>query len=579
MGTEPLVLIVGYDALAFRVCAELTATAGHDVRVVWSMDAKREQAFRAIGASVAPLEPDSDASLLAAGVMEAATLIAVSNDDGLNLSIALRARSLNGAIRIVLRQFNVTLGAKIEQLLPDSTSLSLAAHSAATYAGAALDSTCFFALRFPEEDGPLVGFSRRNARDLGIAGLTVGQAEERIGVRILALDARRDPPTGAIVSRGDSVVIFGTIRETAVPLGPSTPVVSVPKRKPRGSIVRGLVEAFYRANPILRGFAIAAVFFFSLSYAYFHVVLGKTLTASAFYVVETMTNVGFGEVDITRRGPAVTLGAIAAMLGGIVFTSIFIGSVASTLTRAQWVATQGLRRIRARRHVVVCGGGKIGTAVLNLLTAAGKRVIVIDTNPDADLVRRARERDVDLLTGDATQAGALDLCDLANASAVLALTENDATNLEIVLGVRVRSLEVPLVVRIEDASFAAATTKLFGLSTFSPSALSAPAFAGLSRFPGTRGRVRFANEDHTIGVRVQGAFPEPPPAEECSPLCVLRAGRVYTIRAFEEMKPFDTLLFIVPLGQFRRTEPPSTFSVPASADRDQPFARASAKGA
>jgi Trk K+ transport system NAD-binding subunit len=565
MGTEPLVLIVGYDALALRVCAELTATAGHDVRVCWSMDAKREKAFRSVGASVAPLDPESDESLLAAGVMEAATLIAVSNDDGVNLSIALRARSLNGAIRIVLRQFNVTLGAKIEQVLPDCSSLSLAAHSAATYAGAALDRTCFFALQFPEADGPLVGFSRRGARELGIAGLTVGQAEERLGIRILALDARRDPPTGAIVGRDDGVVLFGTIRETPAAHAAPATFATTSKRKPRIPLPRAIVDAFYRANPILRSFAVAAVVFFACSYAFFHLVLGKTLTASAFYVVETMTNVGFGEVEITKRGPAVTLGAIGAMLGGIVFTSIFIGSVASTLTRAQWVATQGLRRIRARRHVVVCGGGKIGTAVLNLLTAAGKRVVVIDVNPDADLVRRARERDVDLLTGDASQAGALDLCDLGNASAVVALTENDATNLEIALGVRVRSLDVPLVVRMEDASFAAATSKVFGLSTFSPSALSAPAFAGLSRFPGTRGRVRFADEDHTIGVRAQGAVPERPPADDCTPLCVVRAGRVCTIRAFEEMRPFDTVLFIVPLGQFRRAPAPASSS-PTHAD-------------
>jgi len=44
-----------------------------------------------------------------------------------------------------------------------------------------------------------------------------------------------------------------------------------------------------------------------------------------------MTNVGFGEVNVTKRGPVVTLGALVAMLGGITFTSIFIGYVSSAL--------------------------------------------------------------------------------------------------------------------------------------------------------------------------------------------------------------------------------------------------------
>lgn len=547
---------MGADALAERVCAELTSTTGHRVRVAWPLDAKRQAIFQLLGATVVPLEPDSDASLLAAGVMEAASLLALSEDDGLNLSIALRARNLNPNIRVVLRQFNVTLGGKVEQVLPDCTALSLAAHSAATFAASALDRRCFYAVRFPEASGPLVGFSQHTARDIGISGLTVGQAEGRIAARIVALDSRRDPPSGAIVGRDDSVTIFGPIAEShaahherAVQLSAATDSrmdsqhVSFPDR---------LLAVYHRANPILRTFAIAAVVFFSASYCFFHFALGKTWNAAAFYVVETMTNVGFGEVQVTTRGPAITAGAIAAMLGGIVFTSIFIGSVASALTRAQWIATQGLRRIRARRHVVICGGGKIGTAVLNLLTAAGKRVIVIDPNPDSDLVRRARERDVDLLTGDAAQDGALDLCDIGNATAVLALTNSDTTNLEIALGARVRSPEVPLVVRMENASFARATANLFGISTFSPAALTAPVFAGLSRFPGTRGRVRYADEDHSIGQRTQGEVPERPPAEECTALCVWRDGQVFMIRDFDEMRAFDSVLFAVPLSQFRQ---------------------------
>jgi Trk K+ transport system NAD-binding subunit len=296
---------------------------------------------------------------------------------------------------------------------------------------------------------------------------------------------------------------------------------------------------------------LAAVCFFSYEFIFFHFVLNKTWTAASFYVVETMTNVGFGETAVTTRGPLVTGGAIAAMLGGIVFTSIFIGYVSSALTRAQWMALQGMRRIRAHGHVVICGGGKIGSAVINLLTAAGKRVVVIESNPDAGLIRRARDRDVDLLTGDAQRDDALDLCDIPHATAVLALTDNDAVNVEIALGARARRPDVPLVVRMENDAFAAAVADIFGFATFSPSALTAPALAGLSRFPGTRGRVHYSGEDHTVSQRSQGAVPEKPPADICTPLCVWRNGQYVTIREFYQMKPYDELLFAVPLGQFR----------------------------
>ena len=81
-----------------------------------------------------------------------------------------------------------------------------------------------------------------------------------------------------------------------------------------------------------------------------------------------------------------------------------------------------------------------------------------------------------------------------------------------------------------------------------------PAIAGLSRFPGTRGRVAFDNEEYTVGERLQGAVPAPPPADLCIPLYVWREGALIPLHDFSEMKPYDRLLFIVPLSQFRGRE-------------------------
>jgi Trk K+ transport system NAD-binding subunit len=553
MYATPLILLVGDDRLTEEVCAALTATTGHQVRVVWALDDERQAVFRKLGASVTALAPTSDKALLAAGVADAASILTLSADDGLNLSVALRARILNPSIRLVLRQFDTVLGRKLERNLADCAVLSPSVHAAQTYAGGALDHGCLYAIRFPENEGPLVGFTQHTASDLGVGGLTVSEAEQRLHVRIVAIGAREDPPAGALVNAGDGITVFGHIveRREAAPR-PSQSDRRAVMRAPRlpGNI-RDLLGAYSRINPILRILGIVAIGFFSLSYCFFHFELGKTWTAAAFYVVETMTNVGFGEVAVTQRGPLITAGAIVAMLGGIVFTSIFIGYVSSALTRAQWIAMQGLRRIHARDHVVICGAGKVGTAVVNLLTAAGKRVVIVEPQPGPDLVRRARERNVVLLTGDGRGDGALDLCDITHATAALALTDSDAANLEIALGARARAPSIPLVVRMEEPRFAYATAQLLGISTFSPTALSAPVFAGLARFPGTRGRVRYGGDDHTVGQRVQGKVPERPPARECTALCVWRSGQLHLIHAFEEMQPFDIVLFSVPLSQFR----------------------------
>lgn len=548
----PLIILVGGGALAERVCAELTLTTGCAVHVLWPLEAEQRPAFTRKDVAIFTLPPNVDGSLLVAGVREAASILVLAKDDGLNLAIALRARMLNPKIRIVLRQLNVTLGRKIEQNLADCAVVSPSSHSAATYAGAALDPACFFALRFPSIGGSLVGFVRATAAERRYSGLTVAECEQSSRSRVLALNSRTEFSEDDRIHPDDVVVTFGPIKERLPPSGPYTaqeekPRASMEQERPPRFSLKNLdpLLAFRRVNPIIRTYLLATVTFLMFSLSFFHFVLLKTWTASAFFVVATLTNVGFGESSVAQRGVAVTVGAIVAMLGGILLTSLLIGYISSALTRAEWIAMQGLRRIHARGHVIVCGGGSIGSTVVDLLRSLGKHVVVVEPQPGTSLVRRASDPDIDLLTGDATRDDALDLCDIPNASAVLALTNSDSSNLEIALSARARSPNVPLVVRMESDTFARATAALFGIATFSPAALVAPEFAALSRFPGMRGRVTYAGERFTVGQRVEPEIPERRADEYCTPLCVWRAQHLLLIRDLAEVNPRDLLLFVV----------------------------------
>ncbi len=545
---DPAILIVGDDVLAERVCVELAAAGGTRVNVLWPMNAERQEAFRRASASVTARDADHDEALLEAGVADAITILTLSGDDERNLSVALRARMLNPNIRVVLRQFGTKIGRKIEQNLPDSTVLSPAALSAATYAGAALDPGCFFGLRFPDaDDGAFVGFTRGTASTFDVAHLTVAEAEHRLNLRIVALSKRPEPVPDALIDPDDRIVAFGPVteRRSTDHRSERAPTVARPykKRTPFGAAI----EAFARINPIMRTIALIAIVFYSIALTFFHFALHLTWPGSAFDVVQAMTSTGFGDSSVVRRGSAVIAGAIVVMIGGTIFTAIFIGYVTAAITRAQWTAQQGLRRISSRGHVVVCGGGRIGSAVVNLLTEAGKHVVVIDSHPDPTLVRRARESSIDLLTGDATNEDVLGLCDVPHAAAVVVLTNSDPGNLEIALGARAMRADVPLVVRMENRTFAQATAELFGISTFSPAALGAPAFAGLARFPGTLGRVRYSGQEHTIVQRWGGNGTTPAP--DAIPLCVWRAGRgVVLIHHSTEIVSGDTVIYALPLG-------------------------------
>src|SRR5437016_9318472 len=206
-----LMIIVGGDALALSTARELSLLQCRRIVVLWPADLEFASAVEAVGAQFIAGRPDSRAGLEMAGVSDAVTILALSHNDQLNLQAALRARDANPHIRIVLRQFNRTLAAKIEQNLSDCSVLSLAWHSAATYAAAALDPSVFRGLQFPERDGPLTGFAARTADGEDFAQRTVEEAEAVLGARIVAIDGNVEITGGDDIPAGARLIIYGAL--------------------------------------------------------------------------------------------------------------------------------------------------------------------------------------------------------------------------------------------------------------------------------------------------------------------------------------------------------------------------------
>jgi hypothetical protein len=95
-------------------------------------------------------------------------------------------------------------------------------------------------------------------------------------------------------------------------------------------------------------------------------------------------------------------------------------------------------------------------------------------------------------------------------------------------------------VRMENRTFAQATAQLFGIATFSPAALSAPAFAGLARFSGSLGRVSYGGGEHTIVRRRDGGAKMPPSA---AAICAWHDDTLRVIRSGQASEAGDVVLY------------------------------------
>lgn len=556
-GERALILIVGEpDALALRVCAEISRPGIQRCAVMTVPSEEFAAQVRRLGARFVPYDEHGTDALIVAGVREAASLIALSPDDRFNLQIALRARDLNPQIRLVLRQFNRTLGHKVAQNLHNCSVLSLASLSAATYAAAAVDPAAFYGVEFPDRQGPLLGFARRSAEGSGTAGLTVEEGERRLGARILALDGSPAADAGQEIPAGAELITCSAIASRrSTSRKASGPFLG--GRSTRRAALKAIWSAVGRIDPVVRALFAATLATVVCGTAFFLRELGLDPLSAFYLVVQTMTNTGFDDRVIRAHGPAAEILAIFLMLSGLILSGLFIAIVASRLTQAEFILSQGLRRIERRGHVIVCGAGQVGSQVIEYLLELDRRVVAIDVRPTDAIVELSRRGEIDLLTGDATAEETLELCSLEEAAALVALTESDTMNLEVALGARARNGTLPVIMRIGDAAFASSIVRHFDIdTTFATAGLAAPAFAGLAATAGARGRVTIGDQAYGVSERIvppNGAIS----TRDIVPLWVWRGGRLVSVRRTDELRGGDRLLYLIPLAQFQRERGPA----------------------
>lgn len=131
-------------------------------------------------------------------------------------------------------------------------------------------------------------------------------------------------------------------------------------------------------------------------------------------------------------------------------------------------------------HIILVGLGHLGFRVVQQLHAMNQEVVVIELNPEEDLVANAQSLGVPVVQGDATREFVLESAGVRKARVIVLCSQNDTANLQI--GVRARGLnpDIKVIVRIFDDDFAQALQKQFNFTALSATGMAAPVFAAIA---------------------------------------------------------------------------------------------------
>jgi len=102
---------------------------------------------------------------------------------------------------------------------------------------------------------------------------------------------------------------------------------------------------------------------------------------AAYFTVETITTVGYGDFSFRGQAPWLMASAICLMLAGALFVAVFFALLTNALVSRRISESLGRQRITGLTgHILVIGLGSVGVQVVHQLAAAGRDIVVLEKN-------------------------------------------------------------------------------------------------------------------------------------------------------------------------------------------------------
>ena len=449
-------VVCGDNPLAYRIARELTRRYGETVVVVLARaEANHGPQIAALpGVSVREHATLTAEAFADAGVGHARAMALVGPDDLANFHAALRAQELNPDVRLVVAAYNRRLGDHLSGFFRDCTVLSQSQLAGPALVAAALGEVAPSHVRL---SGRTLYVARREDAPAAqvLCGLAVPDDPGGTTQLLPPADLNRprddgDPP-GLVLAVAD-----GTPRD---PL--------TRQRHPlRGALRMGRRLLWNRFGAISAVLLLIAVAGFALL-ATVHspgdvLYLGlMDMTGSAY------TGDGVGEAEKVAQ-VLLTVDGMALLP---LLTAIIVGARLTGTVRGEPRPRGG--------HVIVVGGGDVGTRVIGGLHDLGFDVVLVERDAGARGVTFARGLGLPVVIGDAPSERTLRRAGVDGAIALVPVTSNDIVNLETALQARaMRGEDLRIVLRLLDDDLAYRVGRnLPNVVSRSVAYLAAPAFA------------------------------------------------------------------------------------------------------
>jgi len=412
-------------------------------------------------------------TLIQAGIQQAKTLILANSDDALNVAILTEARVLNPQIRIINRLYNHTLGERLDQIIPDHVTMSVASITSPIFAFAALGNKAIGQLHLYNQTWPIhEEIITENHPWYGLKLSELWSNTARMLIYYLPAQGEMDLVSavnnGETLKAGDHLIIG------------SQPTI---KNKQK-SIFKKIIKAILNLKkyqdyiqPVVLVILALLITIFFATLTYVCVNLEISIVDALYFSVGMITGAG-GKEEVAESSPDLIkiFTAIMMIIGagviGICYALINDFILGSRLKQL-WDAT----RLPTHNHYIICGLGGIGMEIAKQLHSQGYETVVIECNHNNRFIHYARSLGIPVIIEDGRLVSTLKAANLDRAQSLLIVTSSDMVNVEIALTAKAITPKLSIVMRNQDTQFAQSSQEVFEFETvFSPTELATPSF-------------------------------------------------------------------------------------------------------
>lgn len=408
------IIICGLGNVGFRTF-EILAAAKQNIVIVSDKvhDELRWKVEKAGGVFLLG-DARNDSLLIAAGIKEAKAIIAVTDQDVVNATVAIDAKTLNPHIKIIIRMIDPEVGNHLSKALGIKHVFSPSEIASPIFAKSILHHSTL--AQFVLDDKVYLISDKKiqhNNQDF-----TQNKMENDI---LLTTDSHQLVVNPAEKFKEKKHRWFPYLRKL--------------------NYLRSPVFAHFRLFLFILLCVILCATLF-LKWA-----IPLPFTDALYFVTTTVTTVGYGDYNFLHSPPALKLFGCLLMLSGAAAIAILFSSITEIILSQKLPSVLGGLPVPKKNHVIVVGAGLIGHKIVSTLLKDQIPIVIMENDP-ANHYSADINRQVALVEGFLSSRITLSSANVKTAKAILVITDDDVNNLSISLAAKKMNAKIINIIQV-----------------------------------------------------------------------------------------------------------------------------------